>query len=70
MNTRLEYKKTNLLINDMVRAIMSWKQPTEKDFYDEKEILEYNSLVTIIESILRKHKLLDFIKNNIKFDGS
>ena len=63
-------KKTNLLINDMVRAIMSWKQPTEKDFYDEKEILEYNSLVTIIESILRKHKLLDFIKNNIKFDGS
>ena len=70
MNTRLEYKKTNLLINDMVRAIMSWKQPTEKDFYDEKEILEYNSLVTIIEGILRKHKLLDFIKNNIKFDGS
>jgi type I site-specific restriction-modification system R (restriction) subunit len=70
MNTRLEYKKTNLLINDMVRAIMSWKQPTEKDFYDEKEILEYNSLVTIIESILRKHKLLDFIKNNIEFDGS
>ena len=43
MNTRLEYKKTNVLISDMARAIMSWKQPTEKDFYDEKEILEYNS---------------------------
>jgi len=65
MNTRLEYKKTNVLISDMARAIMSWKQPTEKDFYDEKEILEYNSLVTIIEGILRKHRLLNFIKNNI-----
>ena len=69
MNTRLKYKKTNVLINDMVRAIMSWKQPSgqaEKDFYDEKGILEYNSLVTIVEGILRKHRLLNFIKNNIE----
>jgi hypothetical protein len=69
MNTKLEYKKTNVLISDMARAIVNWKQPSgqaEKDFYDEKEILEYNSLVTIIEGILRKHRLLNFIKNNIE----
>ena len=50
--------------------MLSFKKFLEEGFYDEKEILEYNSLVTIIESILRKHKLLDFIKNNIEFDGS
>ncbi|MAG01987.1 hypothetical protein CMI42_01505 [Candidatus Pacearchaeota archaeon] len=69
MNDRLTYKKTNILVNDMVRAIMKWKQPSgqaEKHFYDKNEVLEYNSIVAIVEGIFRKYKILNFIQNKIE----